>query len=202
MKKSLFSNILFLFISFITISFLSGCEDSEKQLIEKYGGVNFEDCLSKYKFDGAYYFYSIEKEEYEKDNTAVGDWITDDGKKLIEKYHSLINAQVVYWSKEKMYENAFNVLQEFKIESNYNLNTDDEDANIPYNDEVSFYNNLLNDLINKMMIEKEPKETLLLYCKAIKTIAIGNVNDKNFFGSFNSYVLSDQPYKSALVKIK
>ena len=81
------------------------------------------------------------------------------------------------------------------------MNTDDEDANAPYNEEISFYNNLLDDLINKMIIDKEPIETLLLYAKSYKSIAVGDVNNKGLLGGFNSYVLSNEPYKNSLVKI-
>jgi hypothetical protein len=93
------------------------------------------------------------------------------------------------------------VLQEFNFEAKFNLNTDDEDENVRYNEEVSFYNNLLDTLINKMIVESQPKNILLLYSKSFKPIVIGDDKNKGILGGFNSYLLSDQPYKLAIAKV-
>lgn len=162
-------------------------ENKEKEVSpeEKYGCSSFEECLAKYQFDGAYFFYSQEPTK--------------------EKQMDLVNAQVTYWSKEKNFEKAYDILQEYKIEANYNLNTGDEkdESNLAYNKQANFYNNLLDDLINKMLITDQPKETILTYCKAFKPVVIGNENDKSFFGlgGYKSSVLSNEPYSKALVKV-
>lgn len=152
---------------------------------EKYGCSNFQDCLSKYQFDGAYYFYS------------------NDINKTKEMLMELISAQVSYWSREKNFEKAYDVLHEYKIEADYNLNTDDaeNEKNIAYNNQANYYNNLLDDLINKMLITDQPKETILNYCKAFKPVVVGNEKNKGFFGGYNSYELSNSPYEKALVKV-
>jgi hypothetical protein len=152
---------------------------------EKYGCSSFEECISKYQFDGAYYYYSLDPNN--------------------KKQMDLVNAQVTYWSKEKNFEKAYDILQEYKIEANYNLNTGDEkdESNIAYNNQANFYNNLLDDIINKMLITDQPKEIILNYCKAFKPIVIGNEKDKSFFGlgGYNSSVLSNERYEKILVKV-
>ena len=152
---------------------------------DKYGCSNFQDCISKYEFDGAYYFYS------------------KDPLKSKEMLMELISSQVSYWSKEKNFEKAYDVLHEYKIEADYNLNTDvaENEKNIAYNNQANFYNNLLDDLINKMLITDQPKETILNYCKAFKPVVVGNEKNKGFFGGYNSYELSNSPYEKVLVKV-
>jgi len=174
------------------------------ELKEKYHCNSFQDCLSKNEFDGAYAFYSLKKQEIEAMGSKTVGGANEKRKKeeeLNQNYQQLINAQFSFWVKQKNFETAFNVLQEFNFEAKYNLNTDDEDENVRYNEEVSFYNNLLDSLINKMIIESQPKNILLLYCKSFKPIVIGDVNNKGILGGFNSYVLSDQPYKFAIEKV-
>ena len=169
------------------------------ELLEKYGGINFNDCLSKYKFDGAYYFYSIAKESFK--NSPLHHKHDTEGEDLNKMYQELINAQVVYWAKEKNYEKAYNVIQEFIIDEKYDLDNGKNLANEYYNGEITFYNSLLDNLIDKMMIEKQPKEKLLMYCKSYKEIVKGDPKNKSKDGEFNSFILSDQPYKNALLKI-
>lgn len=174
------------------------------ELKEKYHCDSFQDCLSKNEFDGAYAFYSLKKQEVEAMGSMTAGGANEKRKKseeLIQNYQQLISSQFSFWVKQKNFERAFNILQEYFIEAKYNLNTDDEDENVQYNAEVSFYNNLLDDLINKMIIESQPKEVLLLYCKSFKPIVKGDENNKGLLGGFNSYVLSDEPYKSALEKV-
>ena len=162
-----------------------GEKEKEFSPVEKYGCSSFEDCISKYQFDGAYYYYSMDPSD--------------------EKKMDLINAEFAYWTKEKNFEKAYDILQEYKIDANYNLNTGDEkdESNLAYNKQTNFYNNLLDDLINKMLITDQPKEKILTYCKAFKPIVIGNENDKSFlgWGGYNTSVLSNEPYEKILVKV-
>jgi hypothetical protein len=171
--------------NYFTASKKDNVESKPQSPEEKYGCSNFQDCLSKYEFDGAYYFYS------------------KDPLKSKEMLMELISSQVSYWSKEKNFEKAYDVLHEYKIEADYNLNTDDaeNEKNIAYNNQANFYNNLLDDLINKMLITDQPKETILNYCKAFKPVVVGNEKNKGFFGGYNSYELSNSPYEKALVKV-
>jgi hypothetical protein len=203
LKKNKIESIFMIFGLFL-ISLLISCGDEKTdQIRDKYKCDNFEDCLSKNEFNGAYEYYSLKKQEIEAKggNSKLNNWLGGEGDELNKKYHQLINAQLSFWIKEKNFERAFNILQEYLIEAKYNLNTDDEDENLQYNSEVTFYNNLLDDLINKMIIEGQPKEVLFLYCKSFKPIVKGDDNNKGLLGGFNSYVLSNDPYKLALEKI-
>ena len=203
LKKNKIESIFMIFGLFL-ISLLISCGDEKTdQIREKYKCDNFEDCLSKNEFNGAYEYYALKKQEIEANggNSKLNNWLEGKGDELNKKYHQLINAQLSFWIKEKNFERAFNILQEYLIEAKYNLNTDDEDENLQYNSEVTFYNNLLDDLINKMIIEGQPKEVLFLYCKSFKPIVKGDDNNKGLLGGFNSYVLSNDPYKLALEKI-
>jgi hypothetical protein len=185
LKKNKIESIFMIFGLFL-ISLLISCGDEKTdQIREKYKCDNFEDCLSKNEFNGAYEYYSLKKQEIEAKggNSKLNNWLRGEGDELNKKYHQLINAQLSFWIKEKNFERAFN------------------DENLQYNSEVTFYNNLLDDLINKMIIEGQPKEVLFLYCKSFKPIVKGDDNNKGLLGGFNSYVLSNDPYKLALEKI-
>jgi hypothetical protein len=209
LKKNKIESIFFL-QALVLFSLLISCGDEKMdkerdELKQKYHCNSFQDCLSKNEFDGAYAFYSLKKQEIEAMGSKTAGGANEKRKKeeeLNQNYQQLISAQFSFWVKQKNFETAFNVLQEFNFEAKYNLNTDDEDENVSYNEEVSFYNNLLDSLINKMIIESQPKNILLLYCKSFKPIVIGDVNNKGVLGGFNSYVLSDQPYKLAIEKVK
>jgi hypothetical protein len=50
-------------------------------------------------------------------------------------------------------------------------------------------------------VESQPKNILLLYSKSFKPIVIGDTKNKGILGGFNSYLLSDQPYKLAIAKV-
>jgi hypothetical protein len=184
-KKGIFIALCGLVALGTFIYFMSDGERSNDTSVEKYGCSSFEECISQYNFDGAYYYYSLNPSK--------------------EKEMDLVNGQVTYWSKEKNFEKAYDILQEYKIEAEYNLNTGDEDDenNISYNKQVNFYNNLLDDIINKMLITDQPKETILSYCKAFKPIVIGNENDKSIFGlgGYKTSVLSNEQYEKVLVKV-
>lgn len=209
LKKNKIESIFFLLGSFI-ICLLISCGDEKMdkkrdELKEKYHCDSFQDCISKNEFDGAYAFYSLKKQEIEAMGSKTAGGANEKRKKeeeLNQNYHQLISAQFSFWVKQKNFETAFNVLQEFNFEAKYNLNTDDEDENVRYNEEVSFYNNLLDSLINKMIVESQPKNVVLLYSKSFKPIVIGDVKNKGILGGFNSYLLSDQPYKLAIEKVK
>lgn len=204
LKKNKIEFIFRLFGLLIFTLFISCGDKKTDELKEKYHCDSFEDCLSKNEFDGAYAFYSLKKQEVEqilKNQGNMESYKMESVDALNKNYQQLISAQFSFWVKQKKFETAFNVLQEFNFEAKYNLNTDDEDENVKYNEEVSFYNNLLDTLINKMIVESQPKNILLLYSKSFKPIVIGDENNKGILGGFNSYVLSDQPCKSAIEKV-
>lgn len=211
LKKNKIEFIFRLFgLLIFTLIISCGNEEKEKkekkmaELKEKYHCDSFEDCLSKNEFDGAYAFYSLKKQEVEqilKNSSLMESYQMESVDALNKNYQQLISAQFSFWVNQKNFERAFNVIQEFNFEAKYNLNTDDEDENVKYNEEVSFYNNLLDTLINKMIVESQPKNILLLYSKSFKPIVIGDANNKAILGGFNSYLLSDQPYKSAIEKV-
>jgi hypothetical protein len=204
LKKNKFEFIFRLFWLLIFTLFISCGDKKTDELKEKYHCDSFEDCLSKNEFDGAYAFYSLKKQEVEQDLKNQGlmeSYKMEIVDVLNKNYKQLISAQFSFWVKQKNFETAFNVLQEFNFEAKYNLNTVDEDENVRYNEEVSFYNNLLDTLINKMIVESQPKKILLLYCKSFKPIVIGDAKNKGILGGFNSYLLSDQPYKLAITKV-
>lgn len=203
LKKNKIEFIFRLFGLLIFTLFISCGDKKTDELKEKYHCDSFQDCLSKNEFDGAYAFYSLKKQEVE-DISNLMSGAKDKSKKedeLKKNYQQLISAQFSFWVKQNNFETAFNVLQEFNFEAKYNLNTDDEDENLQYNEEVTFYNNLLDTLINKMIVESQPKNIVLLYSKSFKPIVIGDPNNKGILGGFNSYLLSDQPYKLAIEKV-
>lgn len=203
------TNITFLLFGLFVFSLIISCGDEKMdkkrdELKEKYHCDSFQDCLSKNEFDGAYAFYSLKKQEVEAMGSMTAGGANEKRKKaeeLNQNYQQLISAQFSFWVKQKNFETAFNVLQEFNFEAKYNLNTDDEDENLQYNEEVTFYNNLLDTLINKMIVESQPKNIVFLYCKSFKPTVKGDENNKGLLGGFNSYVLSNDPYKLALEKI-
>jgi hypothetical protein len=182
--KVLIGAIGLLIVLGCAVGYMSSSENSAKEsAAKKYDCSSFEECLSEYQFDGAYYYYS-------KDPTK-------------EKEMNLVNAQVIYWAKEKNFEKAFDLLQEYKIEANYNLNTGDQKdkSNIAYNEQANFYNNLLDDIINKMLTTDQPKESILGYCKAFKPIVVGNEKNKDWLGYYKSSKLSDEHKEKAVVKV-
>ena len=209
LKKNKIESIVNMVFVLFVFSLLISCGNEEMdkkmdELKEKYHCDSFQDCLSKNEFDGAYAFYSLKKQEVEAMGEKTVGGASEKRKKeeeLNQNYQQLISAQFSFWVKQKNFEAAFNVLQEFNFEAKYNLNSDDEDENVKYNDEVTFYNNLLDSLINKMIVESQPKRILILYCKSFKPIVKGDDNNKGLLGGFNSYVLSNEPYKLALEKI-
>jgi len=204
LKKNKFEFIFRLFWLLIFTLFISCGDKKTDELKEKYHCDSFEDCLSKNEFDGAYAFYSLKKQEVEAMGSMTAYGADEKRKKedeLNKNYQQLISTQFSFWVNQKNFERAFNVIQEFNFEAKYNLNTDDEDENVRYNEEVSFYNNLLDTLINKMIVESQPKNILLLYSKSFKPIVIGDTKNKGILGGFNSYLLSDQPYKLAIAKV-
>jgi Skp family chaperone for outer membrane proteins len=168
----------------IIFSSISSYQKGQGDLIAKYGCTSFDDCLSQYQFDGAYHFYSSSYESQKQ-----------------EQLRKLISAQVTFWSDKNDYQKAYSILSEYTFEHSPKLSTDDKSANDNYNTEASFYNDQINELVAKMKIADEPLELILKYAKLFKPIVIGNENDKGFFGGFNSYVLSEQPYEKALEKI-
>jgi hypothetical protein len=180
-----FSFLSLIIVIPIALEFIEGNIDAENAMTKRYGCDSFNDCLSKQRFDGAYYFLDKQPKETREDN-----------------YKSVINAQIAYWNKKNNFIKSIEILQEFNIANSHNLNTDDEEANVAYNDDIAFYNNLLDDIINKMMLNKVKKNDQLKTAKLYKEIVIGNEEDKAFFGGgYNSYVLSNSPYQKALVKI-
>jgi hypothetical protein len=204
LKKNNIEFIFRLFGLLIFILFISCGDKKTDELKEKYHCDSFQDCLSKNEFDGAYAFYSLKKQEVEAMGSMTAYGADEKRKKedeLNKNYQQLISTQFSFWVNQKNFERAFNVIQEFNFEAKYNLNTDDEDENVKYNEEVSFYNNLLDTLINKMIVESQPKNIVLLYSKSFKPIVIGDPNNKGILGGFNSYLLSDQPYKLAIAKV-
>jgi hypothetical protein len=204
LKKNKFEFIFRLFWLLIFTLFISCGDKKTDELKEKYHCDSFEDCLSKNEFDGAYAFYSLKKQEVEAMGSMTAYGADEKRKKedeLNKNYQQLISTQFSFWVNQKNFERAFNVIQEFNFEAKYNLNTDDEDENVRYNEEVSFYNNLLDTLINKMIVESQPKNILLLYSKSFKPIVIGDTKNKGILGGFNSYLLSDQPYNLAIAKV-
>lgn len=168
----------------IIFSSISSYQKGQGDLIAKYGCTSFDDCLSQYQFDGAYYFYSSSNESQKQ-----------------ERLRKLISAQVTFWSDKNDYQKAYSILSEYTFEHSPKLSTDDKSANDNYNAEASYYNDQINELVAKMKIADEPLELMLKYAKLFKPIVIGNENDKGLFGGFNSYVLSEQPYERALAKI-
>lgn len=168
----------------IIFSSISSYQKGQGDLIAKYGCTSFDDCLSQYQFDGAYYFYSSSNESQKQ-----------------EQLRELISVQVTFWSDKNDYQKAYSILSEYTFEHSPKLSTDDESANDNYNTEASYYNDQINELVAKMKIADEPLELILKYAKLFKPIVIGNENDKGWFGGFNSYVLSEQSYERALAKI-
>jgi hypothetical protein len=85
--------------------------------------------------------------------------------------------------------------------ASYKLNTDDEKANDSYNEEAGFMNSQLEFIINEMLIEGIDKKTIKKFAVGMKPIVIGDNNNISFLGEFNSYVLSDRPYKEIIKRI-
>jgi len=161
----------------------------DQKVADSLGCESFEDCLSKYKFEGAYHYYN-----------EIDGKVNPDDKYF--NFKKLISAQVNYWCGEKDFEKAFTILNEHTMMATYNLQTDDETANDEYNEEAGFMNSQLEFIIGQMLVSGEEKGTILKYAKSLKPIVIGNEDDTSMFGGYNSYVLSNQPYDDAIEKIK
>lgn len=161
----------------------------QKKIADNFGCESFEDCLSKYKFEGAYHYYN-----------EIDGKVDPDGKYF--NFKKLISAQVNYWCGQKDFEKAFTILNEHTMMATYNLQTDDETANNEYNEEAGFMNSQLEFIIGQMLVSSEPKAKILKYAKSLKPIVIGNEDDTSMFGGYDSYVLSNQPYDDAVSKIK
>jgi hypothetical protein len=183
-----FKIILVLIVLLVPSYFGYKYYNDQKKLTDKLGCESFEDCLSKYKFEGAYHYYE------EIEDKPFSD----------EKYFSfkkLISAQVNYWCNQKDFQKAYTVLNEHTMMATYNLKTDDESDNDEYNEEAGFMNSQLEYIIGQMLVNGEEKTTIVKYAKSLKPIVVGNVNDKSIFGGYDSYVLSNQPYDAAVFKI-
>ena len=162
-------------------------QDQEK-LAVSFGCESFEDCLSKYKFDGAYHYYG-----------EIDSKVDPDAKYF--NFKKLISAQVNYWCGQKDFEKAFTILNEHTMMATYNLQTDDESANDKYNEEAGYMNSQLEFIIGQMLVNGDEKSIILKYAKSLKPIVIGNIDDKSIFGGYNSYVLSNQPFDDAVSKV-
>lgn len=161
---------------------------TEKVQKNKFGCYSFEDCLSKYNFEGAYHYYG----KYDGAKDPKGKYFN---------FKKLISAQVNFWCNQKEYEKAFSILNEHTMMSVYNLQTDDEKANDSYNEEAGFMNSQLEYMIDQMIVTNVDKGTIKKYAKAMKPIVIGDENNTSIFGGYDSYVLSDRPYETALKRI-
>lgn len=166
---------------------------SLKNIHEKYGCNSFDDCLTTYNFEGAYYFYNQEADLDKLEKFIKGD------KKYI-MFKKLISAQVNYWCTQKNFEKAIHILKEYTITATYNLSEKAE--NDEYNEEVGFVNAQLDNIIGQMMISGIDKVKIKKYAKSFKPIVVGNEKDKSLLGNYNSYLLSNQPYEDAVKRIE
>jgi hypothetical protein len=166
---------------------------SLRNIYEKHGCNSFDDCLTKYNFDGAYYFYNQEADLDKLEKFIKGD------KKYI-MFKKLISAQVNYWCSQKNFEKAIHILKEYTITATYNLSEKAE--NEEYNEEVGFVNAQLDNIIGQMMLSGIDKVKIKKYAKSFKPIVVGNEKDKSLLGNYNSYLLSNQPYEDAVKRIE
>lgn len=149
---------------------------------------SFDACISSYDFETAYVFYN----EIDGKNDPSAKYFS---------FKKLISAQVNFWCGKKDFKKAFNILNEHTMMASYKLNTDDEKANDSYNEEAGFMNSQLEFIINEMLIEGIDKKTIKKFAVGMKPIVIGDNNNISFLGEFNSYVLSDRPYKEIIKRI-
>jgi len=153
-KKGLAIALSLLVLLGLVIGYFVYNENQDEQKVaDSFGCESFEDCLSKYKFEGAYHYYNEIDGEVDPD----------------EKYFNfkkLISAQVNYWCGEKDFEKAFTILNEHTMMETYNLQTDDETANDKYNEEAGFMNSQLEFIIGQMLVGGEEKGTILKYLAA------------------------------------
>jgi hypothetical protein len=163
--------------------------DKQQDVANGFGCESFEDCLGKYKFEGAYHYYAEIDGEDDPESKEVN-------------FKKLISAQVNFWCGQKDFEKAYSILNEYTMVASYNLQTDDESANDKYNDEAGFMNSQMEFIIIQMLVCSQPKAKILKYAKSLKPIVVGNEDDTSIFGGYNSYVLSNQPYDDAVTKIK
>jgi hypothetical protein len=180
-------NIIIGIVVLIGLSYFVFFETGKAQK-NKFECNSFEDCLSKYNFEGAYHYYG----KYDGVKDPKGKYFN---------FKKLISAQVNFWCNQKEYEKAFSVLNEHTMMSVYNLQTDDEKANDSYNEEAGFMNSQIEYMIDQMIITNVDKGTIVKYAKAMKPIVIGDENNTSIFGGYDSYVLTDKPYETALKRI-
>jgi hypothetical protein len=164
-----------------------------RSINEKYGCNSFDDCIAKYNFEGAYYFYN-----QEEDLDKVEKFIKGDKKYIMFK--KLISGQVNFWCTQKNFEKAVHILKEYTITATYNLSENTE--NDKYNEEAGFVNAQLDNIIGQMMISGIEKNKIKNYAKSYKPIVVGNENHKSLLGNYNSYLLSNQPYEDAIKRIE
>lgn len=178
--------IVGLFLTFVTISFFNtlSYNKTQNELLSKYRCTNFDDCLSKFEFDGAYHFYSQAK-----------------GSKKNRKLKELISAQITFWSVKGDFAKAYSILSEYTFNYSPELSfAPGYSSNSNYNIEANFYNDQVDKLISKMIIQDMDKGIVMQYFKLYKPLVVGDEKDKNFAGNFNSSVLSEEPYEKALIK--
>ena len=97
------------FITAILLLLIFSCSE-ESKLNEKYDCISVDDCLSKYKFDGARAYMGISEKKTEDKSK---DWET------------VISAESDYWIKEGEFKKAFSIIDQTINRVEYNSNVEE-----------------------------------------------------------------------------
>ena len=84
------------FITAILLLLIFSCSE-ESKLNEKYDCIGVDDCLSKYKFDGARAYMGISEKKTEDKS---------------EDWEAVISAESDYWIKEGEFKKAFSIIDQ------------------------------------------------------------------------------------------
>jgi hypothetical protein len=84
----------------VIVLFSSCGQSEEEKLIEKYKCSSCEDCMTKYNFEAAHAYL------------ALADWREANFREEI----AVLTAEANYWVKEKDYERAMDILEEFHLD--------------------------------------------------------------------------------------
>ena len=119
----------------------------EKELAEKYKCISCEDCLSKYEFEGARAYL------------ALSDWREANFRQEI----TVLTAESNYWVKQKDYERALNIVDEF-----HNEMAEREKQKIKHD--------ILSKIIDDFISLKDYEKAKLFALKASDNINLGGEN--------------------------
>ena len=120
---------------------LESCNDTENRIdeIESLGCENFEDCITKYKFEEARKYESELNQFHSKKRGAL---------------RKIITSEITYYISNSLSKMAFNSIYEYTFRSSAELQSR-RDGNDSYNEEANWYNSQIEKIV--IEFEDDPK---------------------------------------------